>query len=300
MNKKILGCLNKEISIVPIALVVISILSIIIIISLKGGTIPKSPDAVRKSGIRQINLAMDMYYDDYGEYLQSEKIPIAIGNYLNPVPIENPMRGPCYSYQWISNMIDPQKYCVWACLGDGKFFVANQKGVKTLEKAPTDLNCGEEETTADETVNWKTYTNEEFGFEIKYPDIKDVLLIAQADSAREFLFSAVPCGYSEEESNVLGLIKFFPAIEGGFANSEYGKKYTEAECDNLVTRYIMHGRFCTDRNLTKYQDWCKEGSEISDYHRYDIYLACDWRGKEGRVKCNNLFNQMLSTFKFID
>jgi len=151
---------------------------------------------------------------------------------------------------------------------------------------------------AEKIENWKTYKG--YDFEIKNPDENGVLLIAQVDGQREFLFGGVSCDNSKKESNVLGSIKFFPEIEGGFANPDYNKTYTKADCDQLVTRWIIHGRFCTDKNLTTYQPWCKEGSETSDYHRYDIYLACSWPGEEGRTKCNRIFNQTLSTFRFVN
>ena len=136
---------------------------------------PKARDPRRQSDMHQISLAMEMYYDQFNKYLQSETLPNSIGNYLNPMPTD-PGSGPCSSYQWISNMSNPQKYCIWACseYEVGKFFVVSPKGVKTLDKAPTDLNCGEEvkkelETTTNKTADWQTYTNKEYGFEIKYP-----------------------------------------------------------------------------------------------------------------------------------
>jgi len=100
----------------------------------------KIPDMRRQSDIRQISLAMEMYYDREMKYFQSSVSPAAIGSYLDPFP-SDPGNGPCSSYKWISNMSDSQQYCAWACLKTGKFFAASEKGTKELEKAPTNLYC---------------------------------------------------------------------------------------------------------------------------------------------------------------
>jgi len=101
---------------------------------------PVAGDIEREIDIASISLAMETYYVDKKNYLQSENLPVSIGSYLNPVP-QDSGDGPCSSYQWISNINDSQKYCVWACLIDGKFYVASQKGVTSTDKAPTSLDC---------------------------------------------------------------------------------------------------------------------------------------------------------------
>lgn len=120
-------------------------ISLIIIPLSLGGAREKARDARRESDIRQISLAMEMFYDmgengEYGEYLQSAIMPNAIGTFLNPIP-QDPGNGPCSSYKWISNFSDSKRFCVYACLSDGTFVVANQKGTHPLNRAPTDLDC---------------------------------------------------------------------------------------------------------------------------------------------------------------
>lgn len=156
----------------------------------------------------------------------------------------------------------------------------------------------------DETANWNTYRDEEHGFEIKYPEKQGISFFKIiVDAEREFLFGTIVC-MEGEEATVLDKIRFSPRIEVGASYfEELGRKPTEEECDTLAPRFVISGRFCADKNLTKYQVYCEEGSETSDYHRYDVFLACDgenFKGKEGRVQCNQIFNQILSTFRFLE
>ena len=136
---------SKKFSIFSVSLVVL-ILMVALLLTIfapcQCGSRSSARDARRQSDIRQINLAMDMYYKDNNQkYLQSETLPASVGNYLATMPT-NPVGSPCSFYQWISNMNDPQKYCVWACLEKSKkFIVVSPKGIKTLDKAPTSLNC---------------------------------------------------------------------------------------------------------------------------------------------------------------
>jgi len=100
----------------------------------------RAGDVRRKTDIRQISLAIEMYYDEHQKYLVSQYLPEKIEGFLDPMP-QDPGNGPCKSYQWISNLSDPEQYCVWACLGNGKFFAASEKGVKELDSPPTSLYC---------------------------------------------------------------------------------------------------------------------------------------------------------------
>ena len=94
-------------------------------------------DAKRRSDLRQIHLAMEMYYDEHQKYPQSEVMPAAIDDYLNPVP-QDPTGGP---YHWISNTSDSQKYCVWVHLDRGNYFIASHEGIRQLDHSPDNLDC---------------------------------------------------------------------------------------------------------------------------------------------------------------
>ena len=123
------------------------IVGVIILLSL-GGARDKARDARRQSDMHQIRLAMEMYcneIDNYDKvdyscyYLQSATMPDGIGKFLTPVP-QDPGEGPCTSYKWISNLNDPKKFCAYACLSDGTFAAASQKGARILNRAPTGLD----------------------------------------------------------------------------------------------------------------------------------------------------------------
>ncbi|KPJ57065.1 hypothetical protein AMJ49_02830 [Parcubacteria bacterium DG_74_2] len=100
----------------------------------------KSRDEERKSDMRQIQVAMEFYYTDYSEYFQSKVMPTKIEAYYTPIP-QDPGSGPCLSYQWISNIKNSQKFCVWACLENGNFYIVSHKGIKEFDEPPQMLDC---------------------------------------------------------------------------------------------------------------------------------------------------------------
>lgn len=119
-----------------VVIAIIGILASIVLVSL-GGARAKARDAQRQSDIRQISLAMEMYYDDGQAYLTSAAMPVAIGTYLDPVP-QDPQTG---AYNWLSNSADAQQFCAWAVLEGGGVFAASEKGTSELAAAPTALSC---------------------------------------------------------------------------------------------------------------------------------------------------------------
>jgi hypothetical protein len=100
-------------------------------------------DTKRKDDIYQIGRALEMIYAEKGSYPQSKIFPKkeVFKEYLVEVPTD-PGNGPCPSYQWINNLGQPDKYCIYACLENGKYFTFSPKGSQELSLPPKDLNCG--------------------------------------------------------------------------------------------------------------------------------------------------------------
>ena len=126
-----------------VVIAIIGILASIVLVSL-GGARQKARDARRQSDIRQISLAMEMYYDDDQAYATSATMPSNIGDYLNPVPTD-PQGGS--NYTWLDNgascgsYSSGQWYCVYASLESGEYFAASHKGTRQMDTVPSTTGC---------------------------------------------------------------------------------------------------------------------------------------------------------------
>jgi len=124
-----------------VVIAIIGILATIVLVSLSGAR-EKARDAQRQSDIRQISLAMEMYYDDGQAYATSATMITAIGSYLPSVPTD-PLNSGSNVYSWVDNSADGQRYCVYALLEGGGYFTASKNGTLSTSTAPTgDLDCG--------------------------------------------------------------------------------------------------------------------------------------------------------------
>lgn len=139
---------NKGFTLIELLVVIaiIGILSSIVLVSL-GGARQRARDARRESDIRQISLAMEMFYDGNNGRYATVTASSAVGPdgglapYLTPLPV-SPGVG---SYWWYANTGDLQTYCVFATTesneaGTANYaIVATQKGVRSTTSAPGNL-----------------------------------------------------------------------------------------------------------------------------------------------------------------
>jgi prepilin-type N-terminal cleavage/methylation domain-containing protein len=136
-----------------IVIAIIGILASIVLVSL-AGVRSKARDAARQSDIRQISTAQEMYYGDREGYAaiaidaNGRLTTTAIGTYLSPIP-KDPGGGKVANcndvkdtaYKGFTSDEGAAEYCIYACLENGKFFAASEKGTKILDAAPTSVTC---------------------------------------------------------------------------------------------------------------------------------------------------------------
>ncbi len=124
-----------------VVIAIIGILASVVLTSLNTGR-KKSRDARRQSDIRQIALAMEIYYDDGETYLPSTTMPGVIGAYLPAVPKDPGTGSPIYG--WFDNT-GGLEYCTWAVYEQPPtgllVIAASEKGVQELAAAPAALTC---------------------------------------------------------------------------------------------------------------------------------------------------------------
>ncbi|MCX6764394.1 MAG: type II secretion system protein [Candidatus Nealsonbacteria bacterium] len=134
---------NKGFTLIELLVVIaiIGILSSIVLVSL-GSTRGKARDARRQSDVRQMGLAMEMYYDSHNSvYTTTDPMTTGVTNFLSPFP-QDPTAGK--SYQWVTNSgaacggaAIGQWYCIWATTEQGTqagmnmVIFANQRGTKS-------------------------------------------------------------------------------------------------------------------------------------------------------------------------
>ncbi|OGZ18385.1 MAG: hypothetical protein A2V72_02120 [Candidatus Nealsonbacteria bacterium RBG_13_37_56] len=143
-----------------------------------------------------------------------------------------------------------------------------------------EVKKSEIETPKDETSDWKTYSNEEYGFEFKYPETWNV---------------------SEEYANMVEIININKPLEkiiilksSGPPPETMDMQIIESKTvivDNITTtRELMRGRFEDNKDNYYLRVFIPEKN---------IFYHADFN-KDNFEEFSLIYNKILSTFKFID
>ncbi len=159
----------------------------------------------------------------------------------------------------------------------------------------------------DETVNWKTYRSEEFGFEFKYPTIYKTLDYCQPELLR--LDNRTP-------SFTLGPIGLYIEDSKGLTLSEYVDRALELEKSKRPQDrpYVLKSRTTTTLGgreaIQVVANWCGAGCNephtvyVEKEQKIYRFLFDDGILNHCPIKTNELpsetANQILSTFRFTD
>jgi len=190
-----------------------------------------------------------------------------------------------------------------------------------IEKERNDLPELEfPEKKLDETAGWKVYRTEEdyfdAGYEINYPSdynvdnsipwspsfIKEtqdgiVSFSIALNSYGDIGIRSDICTYQEKKIEVSAFGEFYPNMRGFIE----GHEINEENCSKLPNEYFIHKFFCLNKDLELISP--ESCNQISGNLYLQFYLSCEgkeYTGKEGRQECEGLFNDFVSTFKFIE
>jgi len=223
------------------------------------------------------------------------------------------------------------------------------KKINELQKEIEELKIFEDEKTINKITDWKTYKNEQQGFEIKLPPAGEWdydIRIDRIDEQTGVTSFDGQFNVLGEENNInfwmranlyaesnLPLYVFETVCkserEAVFLNNQISyatystldlERKNLQDCDSALDEFILdkhesETKFCLDKSsetiyLAKsaimgdpsiggeYGFSCDINQDL-----YYFQLSCqgnEWKGREGQDKCSQLFNQILSTFRFIE
>ena len=171
---------------------------------------------------------------------------------------------------------------------------------------------------ADETADWKTYTNQEFGYEIRYPDFYYMNFphIYDENSGETTLtINGVYFRNEEYKENPSGGCEFSIYIKSNPLNKNLGEWFADnsTEAEFGTDEHEKSGKTYYNSKQAQSEKITINGQEALKFYQIggypndtisilfekDIYII-----EIGYFpNCSpelNIFNQMLSTFKFID
>lgn len=150
----------------------------------------------------------------------------------------------------------------------------------------------------DETADWKIYTNTQYGFEFKYPN---QIYISEAGA----IFKEYQGPSGEKRWLWIGVAKATQKEKVDLEGRNLGDKYKTGLVDNTII--LIGGNKAEESIIVNYPatDEYLITAGFFDKNSNLIYLNLEIDGNtievaKGDIKNINLFNQILSTFKFTD
>ncbi len=280
-------------------------------------------DAKRAGDIAMIQTALQLYSDDHQDYY--------------PVVIYGEMANLFLGYLGNKDLLDPstnEPYFYYSCPPQGRDYHLGAKledknssylvqdadaskcgpadfsgedpvyDVSTLQATPTAEGPGE--VIGDETAGWKTYRNEEYGYEVKYPE--DWINFGELLGGFN-ITSPIIDGRADNRIQVIPNKR-----EGPESNREYIDNMIEG---NTIPGYneLNRKKEITINGIKGYEIiWNMLDSETKQLEEGSLYiwleapdtnearfivLRFDGKGSQYPVRFQT-FNQMLSTFKFLE
>ncbi|GEM_PF-2798708 len=180
----------------------------------------------------------------------------------------------------------------------GLYFVTKNSSLKTTTPAAT--NSAATNTTTDENKDWKTYTNSEFGFSIKYPKDKivenaktqDFLNVSFGGDDGTGYGAPTPPDFSVlvySKSNLDELTKVLSLQRGGTVTLSQNRKYQK------VGDIVVDGTSASQLSLDL---GTGEGSSVAVIQKGNFIYFIQ-RTHFNQETQDKFFDQILSTFKFI-
>jgi len=144
---------NKIITVSLIGIIILALFAGIFALVLIKNSHPEVRDLRRKVNISRISISFEKHYKENGKYPEIEVKKGRVSNefmdsYIGDFPKDpgggsiegcNDIRGS--GFAGFGNSDDLSKYCIYACLEEGGYFVASEEGIEFFDNPPKDLDC---------------------------------------------------------------------------------------------------------------------------------------------------------------
>jgi len=280
-----------------LGLIIIVIISYITILFWPFSPKESFPNARAQSIMIQLQAKADLIYDTDKSYNNlsctyddmMKKICDAVRNVVGMEPIIHKTEDKYCAYIKLVKELEKEWFCI------------DSKGLKeriTINPSSSGYCDGitftclkEEKELIDETADWQTYRNKEFSFEMKYPEESFL------SGNRLFLNSG---SYTPETTLTR---KYVDILGEKKSKEECFRGGEEVEINDIEFRkeassIYQEGYYL---NSLKYFSFYKDNCIILNFNLESIPPEGEYAGRDyGREKESEVFNQMLSTFRFIE